>query len=338
MSKLTQLEMTLDEARETDRLIKRHINTTRYLLLDMRDRKGWKALGYESFVDYGEKELNLGTARIYQLADAAEISLQLGFSKILEKQPTESHLVPLKAVPEEERKVIWEEATRKAEEEHAKLTAKRIEEAVEQWKTANEDTQTKLATEQQRNAEWQAQNKAKSEQIQSLQRDLNAAQNQPKPEPVKVIERIKVIPADYEAIKAKAAQLEAELATNKAEQNRIIQSAIKAKLQGYQGEVDALEAKKNNLERQAKEYQDYLASLTGKVKQMESQSRAFEKSRQALADLASELHDFTPVDPDLTRRALALAEMHNVAVQSLRMVFEPARQTKTLTLIQGDAA
>ena len=35
-------EMTLDEARETDRLIKRHINTTRYLLLDMRDRKGWK--------------------------------------------------------------------------------------------------------------------------------------------------------------------------------------------------------------------------------------------------------------------------------------------------------
>ena len=56
MSELTQLEMTLDEARETDRLIKRHINTTRYLLLDMRDRKGWKALGYESFVEYGEKE------------------------------------------------------------------------------------------------------------------------------------------------------------------------------------------------------------------------------------------------------------------------------------------
>ena len=124
MSELTQLEMTLDEARETDRLIKRHINTTRYLLLDMRDRKGWKALGYESFVEYGEKELNLGAARIYQLADAAEISLQLGFSTIVEKSPPEGQLRPLKAVPEEERKAIWEEATRKAEEEHAKLTAK----------------------------------------------------------------------------------------------------------------------------------------------------------------------------------------------------------------------
>jgi len=83
----------------------------------MRDRKGWKALGYESFKDYGEKELSLGTARIYQLAEAAEISLQLGFSKILEKQPTESHLVPLKQAPEAERKAIWNEATRKAEAE-----------------------------------------------------------------------------------------------------------------------------------------------------------------------------------------------------------------------------
>ena len=74
---------------------------------------------------YGEKELGYKETRIYQLVDAAEISLQLGFSKILEKQPTESHLVPLKSVPEAERKAIWDEATRKAEEEHAKLTAQR---------------------------------------------------------------------------------------------------------------------------------------------------------------------------------------------------------------------
>lgn len=49
------MDITLDEARETDRLIKRHINTPRSLLLDMRDRKGWKALGFESFKAYGEK-------------------------------------------------------------------------------------------------------------------------------------------------------------------------------------------------------------------------------------------------------------------------------------------
>ena len=62
---LTEAYALLDEARETDRLIKRHINTTRYLLLDMRDRKGWKALGYESFVEYGEKELIYSTAKSF---------------------------------------------------------------------------------------------------------------------------------------------------------------------------------------------------------------------------------------------------------------------------------
>lgn len=126
MSDFIQTEMTLDEARETDQMIKRHINTTRYLLLDMRDRKGWKALGYESFVEYGEKELSLGAARIYQLADAAEISLQIGFSTLVENQPKETHLRPLKSVPEDERKAIWDEATRNASENKTKITAKAI--------------------------------------------------------------------------------------------------------------------------------------------------------------------------------------------------------------------
>lgn len=89
----------------------------------MRDRKGWKALGYESFVEYGEKELGFQKSHIYELTDAAEIGLQIGFSAIAEKQPKESQLRPLKSVPEAERKAIWDEATRKAEEEQAKFTA-----------------------------------------------------------------------------------------------------------------------------------------------------------------------------------------------------------------------
>lgn len=138
MSDLVQMEMSLEEARETDRLIKRHINTTRYLLLDMRDRKGWKALGYESFKEYGKQSLGYEKDYLYKLADAGEISLQIGYSPestIVDSPPPESQLRPLKSVPEEERKAIWEEATRKAEEEGAKLTAKRVEEAVVDWKS-----------------------------------------------------------------------------------------------------------------------------------------------------------------------------------------------------------
>ena len=316
MSALIQLEMTMDEAVETDRLIKRHINHTRYLLLDMRDRQGWKALGYESFVEYGKKSLGYDKSHIYELADAGEIGSQVGFSTIAENQPKESQLRPLKAVPEEERKAIWEEATRKAEEEHAKLTAQRVESAVKEWKQRSQDRHSQFISER--------------DKLRQSELEWVAAQKHP----AVVVEKI---PADYEALKAKAAQLETELATNKAEQTRIIQSAIKAKLSGYQSEVDALEAKKRHLEQQAREYQDYLASLTGTAKQMEAQTRAFEKTQQALVDLASELSDFTPVDPDLTRRALALAEMHDAAAHSLRLVFEPARPT-TLTVIQGHAA
>ena len=114
-------------------LTRRHINTTRYLLLDMRDRKGWKALGYESFKEYGEKELGYKETRIYQLVDAAEIGLQLGFSSdstLVESPPKETHLRPLKSVPEELRKQIWDEATAKAEADGDKRTAKHVETAV----------------------------------------------------------------------------------------------------------------------------------------------------------------------------------------------------------------
>ena len=62
----------------------------------MRDRKGWKALGYESFKDYGEKELGYQEAHIYRLVEAAEVSLQIGYSPIGESAPpAESQLRPL---------------------------------------------------------------------------------------------------------------------------------------------------------------------------------------------------------------------------------------------------
>ena len=211
MNELIQLEMTPDEARETDRLIKRHINTTRYLLLDMRDRKGWKALGYESFKEYGEKELGYEERHIYRLVDAAEIGIQIGTDQ-LDSQPTESQLRPLKSVPEDERKAIWDEATRKAEEEGAKLTAKRVEDAVAEWK--------------QRSQDWHHQYISERNQRRQVEFELSETLKRP-PEPA--------IPADYEDLKAQAAQLETELATTRQEQARLIQSAIKAKLQGYQG-------------------------------------------------------------------------------------------------------
>lgn len=204
MSALTQLEMTLDEARETDRLIKRHINTTRYLLLDMRDRQGWKALGYESFKDYGEKELGYQENYIHKLVNAAEISLQIGFDQgCTMVHPKERQLRPLTQVPEEDRKAIWEEATRKAEEEHAKLTAQRVEDAVREWKQRQQESQTESNERRLKIRELET-------HVAGLERRIDDYNAQPDPQPI-IVEK-PVIPADYETAKATAAKLKEDLA------------------------------------------------------------------------------------------------------------------------------
>lgn len=56
---LARPDMTLDEANETDRLIKHDINNILNRLLEMHDLNGWKALGYQSFVEYEDKELRI---------------------------------------------------------------------------------------------------------------------------------------------------------------------------------------------------------------------------------------------------------------------------------------
>ncbi len=244
-------------------------------------------------------------------------SIRAALELLTDKEPAEPQGELIDGEAERQARIVAEQ---QAEAERAARIAAEADKAI--WQT--------------RQQESQQESNQRSQKIEALERRIDLFSTQPTPEPVKIVERIEVIPADYEALKAKAAQLETELATNKAEQTRIIQSAIKAKLSGYQGEVDALEVKKRNLEQQAKEYQDYLASLTGKAKQMEAQARAFEKTRQALVDLASELRDFEPIDPGLTRKALALAEMTNDATNTLRLMFEPARPA--LTVIQGGAA
>jgi hypothetical protein len=70
-------EMTRDEAERSNLAIKAGILSIRALLLDMRDRKGWKALGYASFDDYGKAELGYERRHLYELASAAEVEKSL---------------------------------------------------------------------------------------------------------------------------------------------------------------------------------------------------------------------------------------------------------------------
>ncbi len=123
--------MSEDEALEKHNQLKSIHKVARSLLLEMRDRKGWLALGYTSFEEYGEKEWNYSQSYIYRLSKAEKI--QQSLNSPLGEIP-ETHLRPLGQIPPEERQAIFDEANKKAEEAGKERTAKMVEDAVKEWK------------------------------------------------------------------------------------------------------------------------------------------------------------------------------------------------------------
>lgn len=148
----------------------------------------------------------------------------------------------------------------------------------------------------------------------------------------RIIEK-EVIPPDYEASKQKVLALEKELAALKADQRKAINEQVRAKLRGYQSELDDLERKKAQIDEVVARKKAYLDSLSSEVKRIETHRHVIDGSRLELIGLASFLNDMDPInDQDTINRWLALADMHQEATNSIKAVFKPS-----LTLIQGGA-
>jgi hypothetical protein len=129
------LDMTFDEAQTKHNQLKSLHSAMRVLLLEMRDRKGWKALGFGSWEEYGAKEWNYSKSQLDRLATAARIENIL--PPMGGEQIPERHLRPMAGLPEEVIPIIWQEANRKAEEAGIKRTEKMVQEAVSEWKAKN---------------------------------------------------------------------------------------------------------------------------------------------------------------------------------------------------------
>jgi hypothetical protein len=130
-STITLAAMTHTEAQEAHTLIKSMTSILRSLFLKMRDRRGWAALGYESFEDYGKQEFNYSQSYIYRLAAAEEI--QNNLNSPIGEIP-ETHLRPLGSVPADERQSIYDAAYNKALDAGKALTAAQVQEAVKDWR------------------------------------------------------------------------------------------------------------------------------------------------------------------------------------------------------------
>lgn len=121
--------MSADEAREYVTAIRQHLNSARALLLDLYERKGWQALGYDSWracvvAEFGESQRHL-----YRQLEAAQVEHVICPNGQIGAIP-ESHLRPLapyKDDPEFVRET-WEEAKRTAPD--GKLTAAHVENVV----------------------------------------------------------------------------------------------------------------------------------------------------------------------------------------------------------------
>ena len=101
-------------------------------------------------------------------------------------------------------------------------------------------------------------------------------------------------------------------------------------------QVDQTQDSRRNISSfRMQDWQPYFSNLTNGAILVDLTSRAlhFWSEDQSVYKLYP---TSVPVSPDLTRKALALAEMTHDATNTLRLVFEPARPE--LTVLQGTAA
>uniref|UniRef100_UPI0036F3075A hypothetical protein n=1 Tax=Trichocoleus desertorum TaxID=1481672 RepID=UPI0036F3075A len=120
--------MAEQEARDCVDSIKGHLENTRKLLLDLHEREGWKALGYNSWRECVMAEFGESKSQLYRELEAAKIERNI--SPIGEiGQIRESHLRPLAKLEPEQQREAWEEAVETAP--NGKVTAAHVQEVAE---------------------------------------------------------------------------------------------------------------------------------------------------------------------------------------------------------------
>jgi hypothetical protein len=153
--------MSAEEARETIDHIKERFGEIRYLILDLYEREGWRALGYDSWTDCARKEFKDSERHVFRLLDAAksekELRTILGFTDQLVSKPDpipESHLRMLTGLEPEQRKRVYQESLETAPNgeltaAHIRQTRNRVLEK-EQQAAQGPDRQLSLVIEQAR--------------------------------------------------------------------------------------------------------------------------------------------------------------------------------------------
>ena len=123
--------MTRDEARTCADKINGCINDARALVLELYERKGWKALGYDSWEHCVTAEFERSRSYLFRQLAAAKVERELSPIGDIGSIP-ESQLRPLAPLPAPQQREAWSKAVDSAP--NGKPTAKHVERAVAEVK------------------------------------------------------------------------------------------------------------------------------------------------------------------------------------------------------------
>lgn len=122
--------MIYKEAREAVDQINSNMNNVRYLVLDLYEREGWVALGYQSWRECVVAEFKQNENYLYRQLEAAQVQkniLPIGKNEIAESQLRP--LIKLRDNPAQQREA-WQKAVETAPE--GKVTAAHVSKVVKE--------------------------------------------------------------------------------------------------------------------------------------------------------------------------------------------------------------
>ena len=267
-------EMTAEECDLYVKLFHKAEADQRFYLLKIREEKGWKAKGFLSFDDFGREVLGCDVKRLYQLAKAAEVQLSLSDSTNGRKIP-ERTLRPLAPLTADERRQVWDEATTKAAEEHKKLTAKMVQEAVDRLKAEQAQIQARLDLAEQRTEEWRQQSITTKRTLTEAEQKLQVAQSEAASlrrtlaaEAEKLAAaKLHEVQTQIAAAKDESAKLKDTIKSLKRERDEAVQRGVANKLREQQTDLDRKEAQLVTLEKR-------IALLRQELEPLEAENRA----------------------------------------------------------------
>ncbi|MDD5214863.1 MAG: hypothetical protein PHQ03_04905 [Methylococcales bacterium] len=252
----------------------------------MRQKRGYLILGYESFEAFGLAEFGLEKSSLYDLANAHRVESILRNSSMLEKELPLRQTNQLNKLSDAEIPTAYQLANDKANEDGKKLSAKHVEQAVNELQAQLDEKQKRIDFLVEDRNTFRNQND-------QLRNDLAFKVNEKVEERI-AGERAKLILENQDAIaqaKREAENAQGELERLKKDQAKAIKDGVFSEIQKRKTEIDQLNYKVESLQKQTEELKAVRNSLDAEVGALQIHQEAIKNAKEQLTFLSGSFSD-----------------------------------------------